>query len=708
MHRLPAIDVLRRVLLACTAAAVAACPTVTAVGQADQAGQAAGSQPFPKRVKAPPLDGGIDWLNTAGPIQLSKLKGKVVLLDFWTFCCINCIHVLPDLKKLEQEFPDDLVVLGVHSAKFSGEQRSENIRDAIMRYDIAHPVVNDADMKIWNAYGSRSWPTMVLIDPEGYAVQVYSGEGNYEQIRNDVKTLVDFHKKNGTLDPKPLRFELEAYSRPATALGYPGKVLADPGANRIFIADSSHNRIVVAEMDSGELAYVIGDGKAELKDGTFEEARFSDPQGMALHEGILYVADRRNHAVRRIDLAQRTVATLAGDGTRGYDRSGGNAGRNQVLASPWGLLYLENFGTDTDDRGREVKEDRLLVAMAGTHQLWTVDPVEGTAKVYAGTGGENLGDGSLSEALFAQPSGLATDGSDIYVADSEVSGIRRIDPEAGTVTTLVGKGLFEFGDVDGRGDTTRLQHALGVAWYEGLLYIADTYNNKIKTLDPATGELKTVYGDGKPGAEGDTPDVLRFDEPGGLDVKGGRLFVADTNNHAIRIVGLRDGDVYTYRVKGLEPPAIDEGPAANPRARSMTLAEQFVGPESSLRMTGAVSVPEGYKLNPNAKMDYRVEALTKNGGIDRLDQGRLDATGASFLLEVPSLRNRLDVEKLRVTVDYYPCQTGDDGVCTLETLVWEIPIAFRPGAGDATVALPRAQQAPTRLTDPSAAAGKEG
>src|SRR5215475_7196021 len=132
------------------------------------------------RVRAPEITGGRGWLNTDKPLSLAALKGKVVLLDFWTYGCINCIHIIPDLKKLEAKYPNQLVVIGVHSAKFLNEKGTENIRQAILRYEIEHPVVNDKDFEIWQSYTARSWPTLVLINPKGKEVGRHSGEGIYD------------------------------------------------------------------------------------------------------------------------------------------------------------------------------------------------------------------------------------------------------------------------------------------------------------------------------------------------------------------------------------------------------------------------------------------------------------------------------------------------------------------------------------------------
>ncbi|HJQ79213.1 MAG TPA: thioredoxin-like domain-containing protein, partial [Lacipirellulaceae bacterium] len=239
-----------------------------------------GENPFPTRVAAPPLDGG-EWVNTAGPVSLADLRGRFVLLDFWTYCCINCIHVLPELKKLEHAYPSELVVIGIHSAKFEGEQVTANIREAAERYEIEHPVVNDAQMAIWRRYGARSWPTLVLIDPVGDVVWAASGERTFEDLKKVMDRGLRFYKANGLLVPAPRPAILADEAAAATPLRYPGKLLADEAGKRLFIADSNHNRIVVAGLD-GALQYVIGSGAIGRRDGGFDECSFNHPQGMAL------------------------------------------------------------------------------------------------------------------------------------------------------------------------------------------------------------------------------------------------------------------------------------------------------------------------------------------------------------------------------------------------------------------------------------------
>jgi thiol-disulfide isomerase/thioredoxin len=500
----------------------------------------AGERP---RVPAPELDGGHGWLNTAGPLRLKDLRGKVVVLDFWTYCCINCMHILPDLARLEKKYANQLVVIGVHSAKFDNEKDSDHIRKAILRYEISHPVVNDADMKIWNAYDVHSWPTLYLIDPEGNLVGRGAGEGLYEALDKAVGELVDVHRKKKTLDEKPRRFELARFHEKGDSpLFFPGKVLADAAGDRLFIADSTHHRIVLTTLAGKKIA-VAGTGTPGKTDGPFDKASFNDPQGMALRGDTLYVADRKNDLIRALDLKAQTVRTIAGTGQQGEDPFTGGEALKVGLNSPWDLL---------------LKDDTLFIAMAGFHQIWTLDLGKGLLAPYAGNRQENIANGPLEVASFAQPSGLTTDGTTLYVADSEGSAIRALPMDGkGVVRTLVGKTtgfdrLFTFADVDGVGDKIRLQHALGVAYHDGKVYIADTYNSKIKVLDPVQRSCTTYLG-------GDGPGWVAgplFAEPGGLSFAGDKLYVADTNAHRIRVVDLKTKTVSTLALQGVEAPKV--------------------------------------------------------------------------------------------------------------------------------------------------------
>jgi DNA-binding beta-propeller fold protein YncE len=517
--------------------------------------QAVGQDPAPPRaaaqedkpIAAPELEGGTGWLNTAGPLRLKDLRGKIVILDFWTLCCINCIHVLPDLAKLEKKYPNELVVIGIHSPKFENERDSESIRKAILRYEINHPVVNDADMRIWRRYGASSWPSLCVIDPEGNVVYGNTGEGQYEALDKVISTLIKIHKEKKTLNEKPLRFELARFQEKGDSpLFFPGKVVADTAGKRLFIADSTHHRIVITDLDGKKIA-IAGTGQPGKEDGSFDKARFDDPQGMALHGDTLYVADRKNHVIRALDLKAGKVTTVAGSG----EQSAGFIGRRKggpaletALNSPWDVL---------------LHGDTLFIALAGNHQIWTLDLGKKMLQPYAGNGREMVRDGSLGptgEAELAQPSGLATDGKTLFVADSEGSTVRAMPLDGkGEVKTLVGiegEHLFHYGDVDGVGDKVRLQHALGVAYHDGKLYVADTYNSKIKVLDPVKRSCVTYLG-GEPAGWLGGP---LFSEPGGLSYAGGKLYVADTNAHRIRVIDLKTKAVATLELKGVEAPKL--------------------------------------------------------------------------------------------------------------------------------------------------------
>ncbi|MBV9123680.1 MAG: redoxin domain-containing protein [Planctomycetes bacterium] len=499
-------------------------------------GQAADSIPQ-NLPPAPELDGGVAWLNTDQPIHLKDLRGKVVLLDFWTYCCINCLHTLPDLAKLEEKYPNQLVIIGVHSGKFDEEHNSDNIRKAILRYQISHPVVNDAQMKIWDAYGVSSWPTLCLIDPEGHYLGQAHGEGNFDLLDRAIGRVIDIARKNGTLNEKPIRFDLARYhERGDGALYFPGKVLADAASGRLFIADSTHHRIVITDLEGKKIA-IAGTGLPGAVNGPFPKAQFNDPQGLALDGDTLYVADRRNHLIRALDLKAQTVRTVAGTGEQEREnRDQGGPALKTGLNSPWDLCL----------HGRT-----LYIAMAGHHQVWTLNLAGDMLAPFAGNGVENIVDGPLSSASFAQPSGLTTDGTNLYVADSEVSGIRSLPLNGqGEVKTIVGMGLFKFGDVDGVGDQVRLQHPLGVAFQAGKLYVADTYNSKIKVIDPDKRSCTALAAS----ASGAQAQPL-FREPGGLSAAGDHLYVADTNAHRIRVVDLKTLKVVTLPLEGVSAPA---------------------------------------------------------------------------------------------------------------------------------------------------------
>lgn len=470
--------------------------------------------------RAPEIDRqGLAWFNTDRPLTLADLKGRLVILDFWTFCCINCMHALPALRRIEETFPHEVAVIGVHSPKFAAEHESANVAKAIARYDIRHPICHDPHMTLWGEYAVRAWPTLVFISPDGQVIGQLPGEPDPDMLLSGVaEMLKDFRNKN-TLRPQPGSLLAESKDGASSPLRFPGKIKACPTSTRPkqwAVADSGHHRIVLID-DAGKETASFGTGVAGLKDGT--QPQFNSPQGLIAAGDALFVADTGNHAVRRIDLKTGAVMTLAGRARRGGAIAHPISAETALLASPWDL---------------EILGERLFIANAGTHQILEMDIKSGEIRRLAGNGGEGISDGPGELALLAQPSGLAlsADKNLLYFADSETSAVRSVGltDQPAHVVTLIGTGLFDFGDTDGAFAEAELQHPLGLAVGPASLALADSYNGRIKILDIAQRRISGL-GDDFLCAD---PVCLPLGEPAGIVWDGAdRLLIADTNNHRI-------------------------------------------------------------------------------------------------------------------------------------------------------------------------------
>ncbi|GAC1540960.1 MAG: hypothetical protein NVS3B10_05570 [Polyangiales bacterium] len=469
--------------------------------------------------------GATAWLNADRPLVPADLAGRVVVVDFWTSCCINCLQTLPILAALEKRHDaDPVLVVGVHSPKFDAETEGERLRSAIAENSITHPVAVDGSMKIWTAWKAQAWPTVLVLDARGRIVWRGSGEPKKEVLEAYVAAALEEGRREGILKTEKL-----AAVKPMTAdtgpLAFPGKIVALDGGG-FAVSDTGHHRIVVFDR-SFAAKEVIGSGLAGMTDGSYAEASFRKPQGLAVSGDLLYVADTENHAIRVVDRKARTVKTVAGTGEIAHTQleERGNA-RATALRSPWDLVVVK---------------DRVYVALAGSHMIAALDPKAGTIEPWAGDGIERRYDNTGTDASFAQPSGLNTDGTTLWVADSETSSIRAVTLATREVKTLVGKDLFVFGDVDGAPDLARLEHPLGVAVVGRALFIADTYNSKIKRLDLATSTVRTIAG---------ARDHKELFEPSGLAAPAGgaagkdiEVFVVDTNNHRLaRVLVSAAGD----------------------------------------------------------------------------------------------------------------------------------------------------------------------
>ncbi|MFG2144039.1 NHL domain-containing thioredoxin family protein [Streptomyces sp. NPDC048696] len=435
------------------------------------------ASPAPRRarVRAPELIGKGGWLNTGDQqYTLADLRGRIVILDFWTFCCINCLHVLDELRELEEKHRDTVVIIGVHSPKFVHEADHQAVVDAVERYQVHHPVLDDPELATWKQYAVRAWPTLVVIDPEGYIVGQHAGEGHAHAIAKLVEELEAEHAAKGTLRrgdgpyvaPEPV----------ASDLRFPGKAVVLPGSGNFLVSDSTRHQLVELEPDGETVVRRIGDA---------ESGEFKEPQGLAvLPDGRVVVADTVNHALRVFDPANGDVVRVAGTGKQWWQGSPTSGPALEVdLSSPWDVAWWQG---------------KVWIAMAGVHQLWTYDPELGTVEVAAGTTQEGLVDGPAAEAWFAQPSGLAADGDRLWVADSENSALRYVEREGSSyvVRTAVGTGLFDFGHRDGEASQALLQHPLGVtALPDGSVALSDTYNHALRRYDPASGEVTTLATD---------------------------------------------------------------------------------------------------------------------------------------------------------------------------------------------------------------------
>jgi thiol-disulfide isomerase/thioredoxin len=467
-------------------------------------------------VRAPELVGRGGWLNTSEgrPLALTDLRGKIVLLDFWTFCCINCLHVLDELRPLEERYADVLVVIGVHSPKFPHEADHAALAAAVERYEVRHPVLDDPELHTWQQYAVRAWPTLVVVDPEGYVVSVAAGEGHADGLARLIDELVAEHEQRGTLR----RGDGPYVPPPAasTDLRFPGKIAWRPEAGTLLVSDSGHHSVVELDVDGETVVRRIGSGRRGRRDGPPEEAEFAEPQGVALlpppvAAAVGYdvvVADTANHLLRGIRLDSGVVSTVA-------DLPRALAGREVVtgavppVPSPWDLAWWQ---------------DRLVVAAAGIHLLLEFDPRTGRVELLAGTTVEGLRDGPALDGWLAQPSGLAADAAGrLWIADAETSALRWLDRSpngSARLHTAVGAGLFDFGHVDGPAAGARFQHPLGVAALpDGSVAVFDTYNDAVRRYDPATDEVTTL--------------ATGVPEPSGGVAVSGELVVVESAAHRV-------------------------------------------------------------------------------------------------------------------------------------------------------------------------------
>lgn len=635
-------------------------------------------------IPAPEFLANLDWINTPAPLTLKALRGKIVLMDFWTYGCINCIHMIPVLEQLERKYPDELVVIGVHSAKFKNEGDTENLRQIAQRYELHHPIINDRDFATWQQYGVRGWPSFVVVDPRGNVLAMQSGEIPFEAFDRLISGMIAHFDALGEINREPIPLQLEGAGQMAQALSYPGKVLADAASKRLFISDSNHHRIIVADLATYRILDVIGVGARGFKDGDFNSASFFKPQGIALHptENKLYITDTENHAIRVADLTSRTVTTIAGTGEQHYLRVSVGKMLHALeipLNSPWDLTF-------TDD-------ETLYIAMAGPHQLWEMNIKHGEIAPMVGNGREALLDGTFENAELAQPSGVYHHDGVVYFADSESSTIRAANLKTRTVKIVSGtteNNLFDFGDKDGAVGVSRIQHPLGVAGdADGTIYFADTYNSKIKAINPQTNVTTTLFGMGSPGGFKDGGEDAEFNEPGGLSVANGRLYVADTNNHAIRVI-----DLSTQRVSTIvfpNPHQLVIGGKMTVVSGNMSegaklyLPQQEVAPGEA-QILLRLNLPEGFKLNLNAPSSAE---WNNTGGAADIPEAHRSGKITRDELRIP-VNLQAGYDRIYGVLNIYYCHEADEGLCYIDRVSVEAPIHVSADTDNNRITIDRA------------------
>ncbi|XP_011357623.1 NHL repeat-containing protein 2 [Pteropus vampyrus] len=614
----------------------------------------------------PEFPEGLEWLNTEEPISVYKnLCGKVIILDFFTYCCINCIHLLPDLHALEDTYSDKdgLLIVGVHSAKFPNEKVLDNIKSAVLRYNITHPVVNDADASLWQELEVSCWPTLVIFGPRGNMLFSLIGEGHKDKLFLYTSIALKYYKDRGQIRDNKIGIKLYKDSLPPSPLLFPGKVTVDHVSKRLVIADTGHHRILVI-WKNGQIQYSIG-GK--------------------------------------IDLEAEMVSTVAGIGIQGSDKEGGAKGEQQPISSPWDVV----IGTSDSEVQRD---DILWIAMAGTHQIWALlldcgrlpkksELKKGTCLRFAGSGNEeNRNNAYPHKAGFAQPSGLSLASEDpwscLFVADSESSTVRTVSLKDGAVKHLVGgerdpMNLFAFGDIDGVGINAKLQHPLGVTWDKkrNLLYVADSYNHKIKVVDPKTKNCTTLAG------TGDASNVIgssftesTFNEPGGLCIgeNGQLLYVADTNNHQIKVMDLETKMISVLPVFMSENTIVDGPflvekqktvPILPKSAPAIRLPPVAASPGQTLQFKLRLDLPSGTKLTEGAPSCWFLTAKDN----EWLLQGQIPSGEIESISSQPTIQLQIPADCLSpeavisVSVLLYYC-SADSSACMMKGISFSQPL----------------------------------
>ena len=381
-----------------------------------------------QNVRAVPLDNA-NWVQ-GKPILISSDMKKPLLLDFWTFGCMNCLNIIPDLKLLENMFGDDLDIVSIHTPKFEKEQNIKSLKKSLDFLDISHSVIADNDACLWDAYAVKAWPTWILVDPSGYVALHEQGEGHLQKFAQAIQSFIDV-----------------------------------PAKEEPFVSTKKDMSVIEVSKDwmtigcQSELDIYTGDKKVKTVKG------FSMISGLLIVDDTVFVADRYRGEVSIIDLNSYAQKILV-----------------KGLRAPYGLEFIHS---------------NLFISLAGSHKITVVNLDTLQTQEIAGNGFEGLRDGVGDQVLLAQPQALAFDEDRLWFLDTETSSLRYMLGRE--VFTEFGEGLFSFGDDNKK---LLLQHPqdmtlgrYGDGCGVGRLFIADTYNDKIKVYDPEDKSMQTLVED---------------------------------------------------------------------------------------------------------------------------------------------------------------------------------------------------------------------
>lgn len=451
---------------------------------------------------APELNENLHWLNSDAQ-TIAGQRGRILALVFWNASSGYSQNLIDELARIKAKYPLGLAVLGIHIPKFDKEADDRVIMKAVNRQRINFPVANDRNWITWQHFGITRWPSVALIDGAGAVREIVAGDDQIELLEKMIGELINESATSHSMKEHAFRAN---NPEERSVLSFPSGITVTD--SHLYIADTGNNRILECT-HQGRILREFGNGHPDLNDGPANDAAFNSPRGLCLVRETLYIADTGNHALRRINLIGGDVATVLGTGRPGQPREGVSKHSSEnSLNMPWGLSG---------------SNDKLYIAMAGCNQIWEYELGNARLRFIAGTGDLGIADGPGKNALFAQPADVALVQQSLYVVDSATSAVRAIQLQQNTVQTLVGQGLYEFGDQDGERRDARLQFPQAIALDPNspVLWIADTYNGSLRKLRLGGGGMSTQQ----------LPQSLN--EPAALAVGAGSLWIADAGAHEI-------------------------------------------------------------------------------------------------------------------------------------------------------------------------------